>query len=145
GAAPVADAPGAAGRVRLRGAGREREPAGARTEADAQSSVRWWTASQRRRSRNDRSLLASAPSTARRAVPRDRLASADGSHTSRRARITARRPQDRGGTAPRRHLTSNLDLVHHFYDVGTAGGLKGLSMAGGLPTYNFQEGSFAGD
>jgi aldehyde:ferredoxin oxidoreductase len=42
-------------------------------------------------------------------------------------------------------LTENLDLVHHFYDVGTAGGLKGLSTAGGLPTYNFQEGSFAGD
>jgi aldehyde:ferredoxin oxidoreductase len=41
-------------------------------------------------------------------------------------------------------LTENLDLVHHFYDVGTAGGLKGLSMAGGLPTYNFQEGSFDG-
>jgi aldehyde:ferredoxin oxidoreductase len=41
-------------------------------------------------------------------------------------------------------LTENLDLVHHFYDVGTAGGLKGLSMAGGLPTYNFQEGSFEG-
>jgi len=41
-------------------------------------------------------------------------------------------------------LTQNLDLVHHFYDVGTAGGLKGLSMAGGLPTFNFQEGSFAG-
>jgi aldehyde:ferredoxin oxidoreductase len=42
-------------------------------------------------------------------------------------------------------LTQNLELVHHFYDVGTAGGLKGLSVAGGLPTYNFQEGSFAGD
>jgi aldehyde:ferredoxin oxidoreductase len=42
-------------------------------------------------------------------------------------------------------LTENLNLVHHFYDVGTAGGLKGLSMAGGLPTFNFQEGSFAGD
>jgi aldehyde:ferredoxin oxidoreductase len=40
-------------------------------------------------------------------------------------------------------LTQNLELVHHFYDVGTAGGLKGLSVAGGLPTYNFQEGSFA--
>jgi aldehyde:ferredoxin oxidoreductase len=41
-------------------------------------------------------------------------------------------------------LTQNLDLVHHFFDVGTAGGLKGLSVAGGLPTYNFQEGSFEG-
>ena len=41
-------------------------------------------------------------------------------------------------------LTQNLDLVHHFFDVGTAGGLKGLSMAGGLPTFNFQEGSFEG-
>jgi aldehyde:ferredoxin oxidoreductase len=41
-------------------------------------------------------------------------------------------------------LTQNLDLVHHFFDVGTAGGLKGLSVAGGLPTFNFQEGSFEG-
>lgn len=41
-------------------------------------------------------------------------------------------------------MTENLDLVFNFYDVGTAGGLKGLSVAGGLPTFNFQEGSFAG-
>lgn len=41
-------------------------------------------------------------------------------------------------------MAENLDLVFNFYDVGTAGGLKGLSMAGGLPTFNFQEGSFAG-
>jgi aldehyde:ferredoxin oxidoreductase len=39
-------------------------------------------------------------------------------------------------------MTENLDLTWHFHDVGTAGGLRALSMAGGLPTYNFQEGSF---
>jgi aldehyde:ferredoxin oxidoreductase len=42
-------------------------------------------------------------------------------------------------------MTQNLDLTFHFHDVGTAGGLRSLSVAGGLPTYNFQEGSFAGD
>jgi aldehyde:ferredoxin oxidoreductase len=42
-------------------------------------------------------------------------------------------------------MTQNLDLTHHFHDVGTAGGLRGLSLAGGLPTFNFQEGSFEGN
>ncbi|MGE3914012.1 MAG: aldehyde ferredoxin oxidoreductase family protein, partial [Chloroflexota bacterium] len=42
-------------------------------------------------------------------------------------------------------MTENLDLTWHFHDVGTAGGLRALSMAGGLPTFNFQEGSFAGN
>src|SRR5438874_1800417 len=42
-------------------------------------------------------------------------------------------------------MTENLDLTWHFHDVGTAGGLRSLSMAGGLPTYNFQEGSFEGN
>jgi len=42
-------------------------------------------------------------------------------------------------------MTENLDLTWHFHDVGTAGGLRALSMAGGLPTFNFQEGSFDGN
>src|SRR3954447_23009192 len=42
-------------------------------------------------------------------------------------------------------MTENLDLTWHFHDVGTAGGLRALHMAGGLPTFNFQEGSFAGN
>jgi len=42
-------------------------------------------------------------------------------------------------------MTQNLDLTFHFHDVGTAGGLRGLHLAGGLPTFNFQEGSFEGN
>jgi aldehyde:ferredoxin oxidoreductase len=42
-------------------------------------------------------------------------------------------------------MTENLDLTWHFHDVGTAGGLRALHMAGGLPTFNFQEGSFEGN
>ena len=42
-------------------------------------------------------------------------------------------------------MTENLDLTWHFHDVGTAGGLRALSLAGGLPTFNFQEGSFEGN
>jgi aldehyde:ferredoxin oxidoreductase len=49
------------------------------------------------------------------------------------------------GQALGKWMTEHLDLTFHFHDVGTAGGLRGLSLAGGLPTYNFQEGSFAGD
>jgi aldehyde:ferredoxin oxidoreductase len=40
-------------------------------------------------------------------------------------------------------MTENLDLTWNLHDVGTAGGLRALSLAGGLPTYNFQEGAFA--
>ena len=42
-------------------------------------------------------------------------------------------------------MTENLDLTWHFHDVGTAGGLRALHLAGGLPTFNFQEGSFEGN
>ncbi|MFN8524849.1 MAG: aldehyde ferredoxin oxidoreductase family protein [Chloroflexota bacterium] len=42
-------------------------------------------------------------------------------------------------------MTQNLNLTWNFHDVGTAGGLRGLSLAGGLPTFNFQEGSFEGN
>ncbi|MCC6174603.1 MAG: aldehyde ferredoxin oxidoreductase family protein [Chloroflexi bacterium] len=42
-------------------------------------------------------------------------------------------------------MTQNLDLTWHFHDVGTAGGLRALHLAGGLPTFNFQEGEFAGN
>ena len=42
-------------------------------------------------------------------------------------------------------MTENLDLTWHFHDVGTAGGLRALHLAGGLPTFNFQEGAFEGN
>lgn len=42
-------------------------------------------------------------------------------------------------------MTQNLDLTWHFHDVGTAGGLRALHLAGGLPTFNFQEGMFEGN
>ena len=42
-------------------------------------------------------------------------------------------------------MTKNLDLTSLLHDTGTAGHLRSLSAAGGLPTYNFQEGTFAGD
>jgi len=42
-------------------------------------------------------------------------------------------------------MTENLDLTWHFHDVGTAGGLRALHLAGGLPTFNFQEGMFDGN
>ncbi len=42
-------------------------------------------------------------------------------------------------------MTQHLDLTWHFHDVGTAGGLRALHLAGGLPTFNFQEGMFAGN
>lgn len=46
--------------------------------------------------------------------------------------------------AVRTWLTENLHRVAGLHDTGTAGGLRALSLAGGLPTFNFQEGSFAG-
>ncbi len=42
-------------------------------------------------------------------------------------------------------MAQHLDLVAGLHDTGTAGGLKALSMAGGLPTFNFQAGHFDGD
>ncbi|HEY8476915.1 MAG TPA: aldehyde ferredoxin oxidoreductase family protein [Chloroflexota bacterium] len=42
-------------------------------------------------------------------------------------------------------LNAHLDLVATLHDVGTAGGLRALHLAGGLPTFNFQEGAFAGN
>jgi aldehyde:ferredoxin oxidoreductase len=42
-------------------------------------------------------------------------------------------------------MGKNLDLVQRFYDVGTSGVLKSLSLGGGLPTWNFQAGHFHGD
>ena len=39
-------------------------------------------------------------------------------------------------------LQEHLYLVENWHDVGTAGGLTRLNDAGGLPTRNFQEGSF---
>jgi aldehyde:ferredoxin oxidoreductase len=44
-----------------------------------------------------------------------------------------------------RWMGQNLDLVSGLHDTGTAGGLKNLSIGGGLPTWNFQAGHFAGD
>lgn len=44
-----------------------------------------------------------------------------------------------------RWMGSNLNLVAGLYDSGTAGGVKYLSAGGGLPTWNFQAGHFAGD
>ncbi len=41
--------------------------------------------------------------------------------------------------------TSNLQLTMNFHEHGTAGGVRGLHLAGGLPTFNFQDGSFAGN
>lgn len=53
---------------------------------------------------------------------------------------------DPGGVkALAKWMSENLELVANLYDVGTAGGLRGLSVSGGLPAFNFQEGSFAGD
>ncbi|MFN8556679.1 MAG: aldehyde ferredoxin oxidoreductase family protein [Dehalococcoidia bacterium] len=40
--------------------------------------------------------------------------------------------------------TSNLQLTQSFHEYGTAGGVRGLHLAGGLPTFNFQEGAFDG-
>lgn len=42
-------------------------------------------------------------------------------------------------------MARNLDLVAGLHDTGTAGGLKALSVAGGLPTCNFLAGHFDGD
>ena len=39
--------------------------------------------------------------------------------------------------------TSNPQFTQGFHEHGTAGGLKGLHLSGGLPTFNFQEGQFA--
>jgi aldehyde:ferredoxin oxidoreductase len=44
-----------------------------------------------------------------------------------------------------RWLGENMDLVAGLHDTGTAGGLKWLSKAGHLPTWNFQAGHFHGD
>lgn len=44
-----------------------------------------------------------------------------------------------------RWMGQNLDLVHGLHDTGTAGGLRNLSIGGGLPTWNFQAGHFSGD
>jgi aldehyde:ferredoxin oxidoreductase len=44
-----------------------------------------------------------------------------------------------------RWMGKNLDLVSGLHDAGTAGGLKNLSLGGGLPTWNFQAGHFDGD
>jgi aldehyde:ferredoxin oxidoreductase len=41
--------------------------------------------------------------------------------------------------------TSNLALTQSFTDYGSAGGLRGLHLSGGLPTFNFQEGMFEGN
>lgn len=46
--------------------------------------------------------------------------------------------------AVQKWMARNLDLVAGLREHGTAGGLKSLSVAGGLPTRNFQQGSFAG-
>lgn len=40
-------------------------------------------------------------------------------------------------------MGANLDLVAGLHDAGTARILRSLSKAGGLPTHNFREGSFA--
>lgn len=45
----------------------------------------------------------------------------------------------------RQWLKENADLYSFMSDLGTPGELKGLSLAGGLPTRNFQEGTFTGD
>jgi len=50
----------------------------------------------------------------------------------------------KGVLALAKWMSSNLDLVSGLHEHGTAGGTKGLSLAGGLPTQNFQEGSFEG-
>ncbi|MHB1132035.1 MAG: aldehyde ferredoxin oxidoreductase family protein [Chloroflexota bacterium] len=41
-------------------------------------------------------------------------------------------------------FNANKELVRGLHDVGTSGGTKGLNVSGGLPTFNFLEGSFAG-
>jgi aldehyde:ferredoxin oxidoreductase len=52
---------------------------------------------------------------------------------------------DAGVRETARWMGSNLDLVERLHDTGTAGGLKNLSLGGGLPTWNFQAGHFDGD
>jgi aldehyde:ferredoxin oxidoreductase len=44
-----------------------------------------------------------------------------------------------------RWMSSNLDEVAFLHNNGTSGFLKYLSQAGGLPTWHFQAGHFAGD
>jgi aldehyde:ferredoxin oxidoreductase len=41
--------------------------------------------------------------------------------------------------------TSNPQYTMNFHQHGTAGGLRGLHLSGGLPTFNFQEGAFEGN
>ena len=41
--------------------------------------------------------------------------------------------------------TSNPQYTQNFHQHGTAGGLRGLHLSGGLPTFNFQEGQFEGN
>jgi aldehyde:ferredoxin oxidoreductase len=53
--------------------------------------------------------------------------------------------EDTGVRETARWMGSNLDLVERLHDTGTAGGLKNLSLGGGLPTWNFQAGHFDGD
>lgn len=45
-------------------------------------------------------------------------------------------------TAVQRWIGSNLDTVKNYYEHGTMGGLMTLNVTGGLPTRNFQQGSF---
>ncbi|MFQ6057825.1 MAG: aldehyde ferredoxin oxidoreductase family protein [Anaerolineae bacterium] len=50
----------------------------------------------------------------------------------------------RGVQAMARWMGANLDKVSGLHDAGTAGGLRALHKASGLPTFNFRAGSFEG-
>ncbi len=47
-----------------------------------------------------------------------------------------------GTSAVQKWLGQNLNLVKHFYDLGTTGGVRSLNAQGGLPVRNFQAGSW---